>query len=143
MTKATRKFSLADIDTISACNKPFKLEIISAKTREPTGMFVYIVGKDSDVYRAKKDALANEWLAREAANARRNKFEPESISKLEAKNIDAIVAAITGWEGFAFNVDDPDLEFTDENIRMVCRKYPPFKEQVQEAINDLENFMVR
>jgi len=132
-------FDLSSIDTIAACNKPFALTIIHPVTREKTDAVFHIVGKDSTIYRDKIKAIANENLRREALQARRGKEEMPTIDKMEAKNIDALVAATVGWENVS--LDGEALEFSAANARKVYTRILPVREQVTEAINDLENFM--
>ena len=132
-------FDLSSLDTIAACNKPFALDIIHPVSQEKTGVLISVVGKDSDIYRERIKAMANESLARDAANSRRGKFDPSNIDKMEDKNIDALVAATVGWENVSLN--KKELEFNAENARLVYKTILPVREQVLEAINDLENFM--
>jgi len=138
MTKA-KSFDLASLDTIAACNKPFDVEIVHPVTQEKTGVVFQVVGKDSDVYRAKIKAIANENMTREAMLSRRGKTDIPNIDKLEAKNIDALVAATVGWSNV--ELDGVPLELTPANARTVYARILPVREQVLEAINDLENFM--
>lgn len=138
MTTKTKGFDLGTIDTIAACNKPFDVEIIHPVTQEKTGVIFTVVGSDSDIYRAKIKALANENMRREAV-ARPGKIEIPNIDKMEAKNIDALVAATVGWKNV--ELDGEVLEFTPANVRAVYTRILPVRQQVLEAINDLENFM--
>ena len=140
MTK-TKSFDLASLDTIAACNKPFDVEIVHPVTQEKTGVVFQVVGKDSDVYRAKIKAIANENMTREAMLSRRGKTDIPNIDKLEAKNIDALVAATVGWSNA--ELDGAPIEFSPANARTIYTRILPVREQVLEAINDLENFMPR
>jgi hypothetical protein len=139
MTAKSKGFDLGSIDTIAACNKPFDVEIIHPVTQDKTGVIFRVVGKDSDVYRGKIKAIANENLTRDALMARRGKQDIPNIDKMEARNIDALVAATVGWENV--ELDGEVLEFSAANARKVYTRILPVREQVLEAINDLENFM--
>ena len=139
MTTKAKGFDLSSLDTIAACNKPFDVEIIHPVTQEKTGVVFSVVGRDSDVYRAKIKAMANENMTREALMARRGKADIQTIDKLEAKNIDALIAATVGWSNVEF--DGEVLEFNPANARKVFQRILPVRDQVLEAINDLENFM--
>jgi len=138
-TMTKNAFDLSSIDTIAACNKPVDIEIEHPVSREKLGVFIQVVGKDSDIYRDRIRALANENMARDAFNARRGKQEVPDIAKMEAKNIDVLVAATVGWKGVVLNSEE--LAFSAENARKVYQQILPVREQVTEAINDLENFM--
>ena len=138
MTKPAT-FDLASIDTIAACNKPHEVEIVHPVTKEKTGAFISIVGKDSDQYRAAIKAIADQSLRRDADLARRGKNDTPSIDRMERQNINALVAATVGWRNVG--LDGAELPFTPENARKVYERILPVREQVQEALNDLENFM--
>lgn len=127
-------FDLAAIDTIAACNKPFEVEIIHPVTKDALGVFISVVGKDSDVYRAKIKALTEESLTRSARGK-----SIKSVDKIEADNINALVAAITGWRNVV--LDGEVLTYSNANARKLLTRILPIREQVQEAVNDLENFM--
>jgi hypothetical protein len=140
---ATKKggFNLASLDTVAACNKPFEVEIKSVNG-DPTGFFVSVLGAHSDVYRGRIRALADESLRKQATG----KATAETLDKLEAKNIDALVAASVGWrfgDATVVPLDDEELDFSPANVRKVYERLLPVREQVAEAINDLANFMPR
>ena len=138
MTKAAT-FDLASIDTIAACNKPHELEIEHPVTKAKIGVFISLVGKDSDVYRKAIKAMADENIKREAFAQQRGKQDIPNIDRLERKNIDVLVAATTGWRNVS--LDGEVLEFSPDNARKGYERILPVREQVQAAINDLENFM--
>jgi len=127
-------FDLAAIDTVAACNKPFELEIVHPVSKKALGVFISIVGKDSDVYRAKIKTLVDESLTRSARGR-----GAQSSDKIEESNINALVAATTGWRNVV--LDGVALEYSNANARKLYKRILPIREQVQEAINDLENFM--
>jgi hypothetical protein len=140
---ATKKsgFNLASLDTVAACNKPFEVEIKSV-AGDPTGFFVSVLGRDSDVYRGRIRALADESLRKSATG----KAQAETLDKLEQRNIDALVAATVSWrfgDGNVVPLDDEELEFNPANVRKVYERLLPVRDQVSEAIGNLENFMPR
>jgi hypothetical protein len=130
----TKGFDLAAIDTVAACNKPFELEIIHPVTGNGLGVFISIVGKDSDVYRKRIKALADESITR---NARGKGMK--LVDKIEEDNIAALVAVTTGWRNVV--LDGKALEFNPGNARTLYTRILPIREQVQEAVNNIENFM--
>lgn len=139
MTKAKASFNLSALDTISACNKPVEIEIKDI-SGAPTGVFFSVLGKDSDVYRGRVRALADEALRRQASG----KPAVEKIDELERKNIDALVAATVGWRTGVLPTlawGDEQLEFSPDNARKVYAALLPVREQISEAINSVENFM--
>ena len=140
---ATKKagFDLASLDTVAACNKPVEIEIKSV-TGQPTGFFVSVLGKDSDAYRTIVRGMADESLKRQAMG----KQDAATLDKIEKRNIDALVAVTTGWrfgETRTAPLDGEELDFNDANVRRLYERLLPVREQVAEAVNDLENFIGR
>lgn len=137
----TSSFDLASLDTVAACNKPVEIEIRSV-TGKPTGFFVSVLGKDSDTYRGLVRGLADESLKRQAMG----KADSDTLNKIEQRNIEALVAVTTGWRFGDSNtvpLDGQPLEFSAANVRKVYERLLPVREQVAEAVNDLENFINR
>lgn len=146
MTEETKQTTapvadLSALDTIAACNVPKEIELVHPVSRMGLGIFWSVVGKDSDIYRGRIRAMADENLRR--ANA--GMPGDTSLSKLEAKNIDSLVAATAGWRGpkgpGIVSLNGKDLSFNADNVRDVLTKLPAAREQVQAAVNDLGNFM--
>lgn len=138
--KTAAAFDLGALDTTAACNKPFDVEIKHPVTGASTGVFISVLGRDSDAYRAIVRGMADESLKRQAMG----KNSDATLEKLEKKNIEALVAVTTGWrsgDDAAVTVNGERLEFTAANARKVYFDLLPVREQVAEAINALENFM--
>lgn len=134
-------FDLSDLDTKEACNKPAEIEIRHPVSGVGTGIFWSLVGKDSDAYRGRIRAMADEQLRRQAVG---KGAADATLDKLEQKNIDALVAATVGFR----TGDDPfvtlkgeKLDFSAANARLILTEILPIREQVAEAIADLGNFM--
>lgn len=141
MTKKSGKFDLSALDTVAACNKPFEFEIKHPVSGIGIGIFISVVGKDSDAYRSRVRAMADDQLRRSAMG---KSASDVSLDKLEAKNIDALVAATVGWrtaDGSPMELDGEALEFSNANVRAVYSRLHPIREQVSEAIAELGNFM--
>ena len=139
MTTKAKTFDLAALDTVAACNKPVEIEIENPNSHEKLGVFFSIVGKDSDAYRARIKAMANENMQRTALMSQRGKVDIPNIDKMEEKNTDALVAATVGWRNVF--LDGVELPFSIENARAVYSRIFPVRDQVSEAINDLSRFM--
>jgi hypothetical protein len=141
-TKKQSAFDLSSLDTIAACNKGAEIEIRHPVTRAPTGVFISVLGKDSDVYRGIVRGMADESLRKQAIG--KNALGDESLDRMEAKNIAALVAATTGWrtgDEQTVTLNGAQLEFSKDNARKVYAEILPIREQVAEAINEMGNFM--
>lgn len=138
MAKA-KAFNLKSLDTTEACNKPHEIEIRSV-AGQPTGFFISVLGAHSTTYRNIVRGMADESLRKQAMG----KPSAETLDKLEAKNIDALVAATVGWrigDSKVVELGDESLDFTPANVRKVYEQLLPVREQVAEAIADIGNFM--
>jgi hypothetical protein len=140
MTKKAEAFDLGSLDTIEACNKPAEIEIKHPVTGAATDVFISVLGRDSSVYRGIVRTLANETLAKRA----QGKSVDTSLDKIDDKNIEALVAVTTGWR----TGDEPvvivkgeRLDFSAANARRVYAELLPVRDQVQEAVDNLENFI--
>ena len=130
-------FDIAALDTISACNKPAEVEIRHPATGDPTGVFVSVLGKDSDLFRARMRAYADEELSAASSGASRQE-------EAERKTIETLAAATTGWrtgDDKALTMKGERLEFSEANARSVYAAILPIREQVSAAIYNLDLFM--
>lgn len=132
---------LSALDTVAACNVPREIELVHPVSRLGLGIFFTVVGKDSDVYRSRIRAMVDENLRRQNAGLPGD----TSLNKIEAKNIDTLIGATTGWRGpqgpGLVSFKGEELKFTPENLRRVFTELPEARNQVQEAVNDLSGFM--
>lgn len=131
-------FDLGALDTKTACNKPFEFEVKHPISGTGLGVFISVLGKDSNAYRAKVREFAEQNLRGKAGNV--------SIEQLEAKNVTALVAATVGWRSTSegdgkVKLNGEVLPFSSENARKVYSEIEPVREQAQEAVNALENFI--
>lgn len=133
-------FDLASLDTVKASNDGAEIEIRHPLTNAPLGMFVTVVGKDGDIFRQFQREKFNELLRAEAhAKARGKQTPPKSAEDYEDDMLTMLVRCTKGWRNVIY--DKEPLDFTAENVRMVYKKAPWFRDQINEAVGDLANFM--
>src|SRR4030067_1343138 len=100
----TMSFDLAELDTISACDKGFELELIHPKLKTPMGWFVNILGSDSTEFRSYTRQRTNERLRKDACAQKRGKDpETRTVEKIEEENIELLVLCTKGWRGIILN----------------------------------------
>jgi hypothetical protein len=135
-----KAFDLGSLDTIEACNKAAEVEIKHPVNGSSTGVFISVLGRDSDTYRGIVRNLANETLAKRA----QGKAIDTNMDKMDDKNIEALVAVTTGWR----TGDEPvvvvkgeKLDYSAANARKLYSGLLFVRDQVQEAVDNLENFM--
>lgn len=145
MTKTT---DLATFSTAAACEKGFDLELRHPVTREGLGVFITVAGQDSTAFRDHARRKANEALRRQFEAKRRGKdADAPTMEQIEADAIELLVAVTLGWRTEAGGKSEPvivwagdRLECTPDNARRLYRERF-IREQVDEAVGDLANFL--
>jgi len=142
-------FDLATLDTRAACDVPAEIELKHPATGEPLGMFISLLGKDSTPYKTAVKALRNAAFKKAGLAQRKGqKVELTTADDIDANSIDLVVAATVGWRDGANNkptytIDAAEVAFTPEAGKAFYTRFEWAKEQVDEYIEDLENFMKR
>ena len=136
----TKSVDLASLDLTAAAEKGFDLELLHPVTKEPLGTFISIVGKDSATFRNHVRKTGNERLRKQAANQRRGaEVEVPTIEKIEADAVELLAVCTTGWRNLNFR--GVELPFSTVNAKVIYTELPWIREQVDQAIGDVENFM--
>lgn len=131
---------LADLNTAEACNKAYRLELLHPKTRAKLGVFISVLGRDSDVFQAYIKEKQNDALRKQANAQRRNKDLPApTVEEAEADACEALAAVTTGWENVVLGGEA--LAFNVPNAIRLYTEQVWIRRQVDEAVADLENFM--
>lgn len=139
MTKKALDFST--LDTGAACDKPFKLEFEHPVTKAPLGCGVMVLGKDSAVFKKHVRERANERLRKQAVQSRRGKdADVPTLEVIEDSAIDLLVACTTGVWGDLL-IDKELVTYSPENIRALYTRFSWAREQVDEAVGELANFL--
>jgi hypothetical protein len=140
---------LASLNTTAACDKGTEIELVHPVTKAPLGIFWGIVGRDSTIFQEHVRQQIDEDMRRAAMAKKRGK-EPELLTtaKREARGLSLLVACSTGWrtvekdsEKKTLTFEGRELEFTETNAATVLEKLSWIREQIDEGIADLENFM--
>ena len=150
MTKAKTSLDLDSLDTGAACDKGAEIELKHPTTSEPLGLFVTILGKDSQVFREHVKQDVNARIRREALASKRGKdVAPPTAEEAEDKATELLVICTLGWrqrnEDGSFKdtitYKGEELSFNVPNAKTVYTNLLWFRRQVDEAIGDLENFI--
>lgn len=131
---------LASLDLAAAAEKGFELELLHPVTKAPLGTFITLVGKDSTTFRDHVRRSANDRLRKQAVSQRRgSEAEVPTIERIEADAIELLVVCTTGWRGVTYK--GADLPFTPANAKTLYTDLPWIREQVDQAVGDVENFL--
>lgn len=144
--KVTPMLDLASLDTAEASDKGARVELNHPTTNMPLGMFVTILGKHSQVFREIVRERVNKRVRDEANATRRNK-QPDNYTaeQVEREAIELLVACTISWDSgegkpFLFFKGE-ELPYTMQNAITVYSEMIWIREQVDNAIGDLENFI--
>lgn len=155
---SAKPIDIFDIDTTEASNKGAEIEIVHPVTKKGMGVFISVLGKDSDVFREYMKENVDDRIRKEAMASRRNKqVDPQTSEDIERNSIEMLALCISEsgkpWRSETKNEDKSvtsedviymqgeRLEFTPKNIIKVLTKSLPIRRQVDEAIGDLGNFI--
>jgi hypothetical protein len=155
-------FDLGSLNTTAASNKGFKLELVHPTTKKPLGVFITVLGKDSDTFTAHIKEQVDERNRKEFIAQRRGKpLEPTTAAQSEENNVDLLVLCTLAWETVVqkavagtettppvgaitkptVTINKQEFAFTIANVKRVYMENLWIRRQVDEAIGDLENFI--
>jgi hypothetical protein len=139
----TDTIDLASLSTKDACEKGYELELKHPVTNDPLGVFISVVGSEADAFQGFIRRKGNERLRRDFENKRKGREEAPTIERAEKDAIALLAACTTGWR----TGDKPTvthggkaLEFSEANVKFLYAERW-IRDQVDEAIGDLGNFM--
>ncbi|WP_448508784.1 hypothetical protein [Immundisolibacter sp.] len=137
---ADKKFDIAELNTVKACDKGAELELLHPVTSEPLGIFIKVLGKDSTVFRDHIRDSVNDRIRREQMARKRGKdIEPTTVEKAESEAVDLLVLCTLGWRNMIMNGEA--VEFNVPNARRIYTEYPWIRKQVDDGVANLELFM--
>ncbi|KVD71789.1 hypothetical protein WI89_00785 [Burkholderia ubonensis] len=136
MSNAEQKtISIADLDLSAASNDGHEFEVISPKTGKGLGVFITVLGDQSERVVAFTRKRQNE-KRREAAIAIRRGRPSDDIDTVEDDEsfvVEACIVRVTGWRGLA-------EEFSEANARLLFTTNREIRRQVLEESANLANF---
>lgn len=133
--------TLALFDTVKAHNTGSRVELMIAlgpRKGEGSGVFISILGKDSDVARTHTHEQTNRWLQKvQKARKRGVEINLDSSEVIEEKAIETVAALTTGWE----NMPEPFATFNRENAVALYTQFPDIRRQMDEAAGGGADFL--
>jgi len=140
MTKKKAAPSLSMFDTVAACNKGARVELLTP-SGDGSGVFISILGKDSDVFK-QYEKEQRDYMNRKIMLARKRgqDLKLDSAEMSEEKEIDLLTRITTGWENMPGIEADTLLDFSADNVKMVYIKYPSIRRQMDDSSGDMQNF---
>jgi len=133
---------LAALDTVQGSNAGFEVAIYSPATNEDLGLFITVLGKDSDVFQKVSRSQQKKRIEKMNKGGFRNMNVP--IESIEADNIQLLAEATKSWrqgDKQTITVEGKELACTSENAASLYERFPWIKEQVDTAAGDRANFI--
>lgn len=137
---------LSKLNSVAACNAGFELELFHPGTKEGLGVFVTVLGQDSDEYRKVFQVQQRKRLDRAMRGGGIRIKSVASPESLEQDANELLAACTKSWrtgEEQHLLIGGEKLECSRDNAMRVYRDYPWIKEQVDDAVNDRANFLGR
>jgi hypothetical protein len=137
------------LDTAAACEKPYEFELVHPQTKAPLGVFVSVVGPESNAFKSRLRKQINQERRKAFAAERKGKgSEPSTIEEDEAETVSLIAELVKGWRTDKDGKSEPviywkgeKLAFSAENVNRWLTHFPWVREQINEASGDLGNFL--
>lgn len=158
----TKAIDLADLNTSEGSDKGARIELVHPTNGAKLGLFITVLGKHSQVFREIVRERVNKRVQREAMAARRGRdVAPRTAEEVEREALELLVACTLGWDtetvikpadkakGVEAEIEkSPTITFKGEplpfnaaNALNVYSELLWLREQVDNAIGDLENFI--
>lgn len=120
----------------------YKFELTLPEVNTPTGAFVTVRGKESDIvkkYARKRFAELQYKENAQRSRNRNNEVTPMTIEEAEDLAVDTAYVRIISWEGF--EEGGKELEFNEANAKKVLKEHPWIRDQVVAESDMLVNFI--
>jgi hypothetical protein len=139
-----KSFDLDSLDTTAASGKGATLHLVHPTSREPLmtpaseesparAVSITLMGLESEKAEAFQREIQRKRLKRGASK------KPITPEQLEAEAINLLAELTLGWDGIGKS--GADLECTPANVRMVYKERKWIRDQVDEFVGDLSNFL--
>lgn len=138
MSEAKKGYSLEDLDSTKASAKGFEFEYFDPSTKAPTGIFLTVLGNESETVTKEVARLINERRRKEAVRAvKAGKNDTPDFDTLESDTeFGQRLAAVRliGWRG----ITEP---WSVENALRLCKSNRDVALQVSSQSDTLGNFI--
>lgn len=139
-----KSFDLDSLDTTAASSKGATLFLVHPTTREPLmtpatddaparPVSITLMGLESEKAEAFQREVQRKRLKRGASK------KPITPEQLEAEAINLLAEVTLAWDGIGKGGED--LECTPANVKMIYKDRKWVRDQVDEFVGDLSNFL--
>jgi len=140
---------LSSLNTSKASDKGAEIEILHPTTNKPLGIFITVLGKDSQVFREHMRDSVNASMRKQALAQRRGKvLDPVLAEQVEREAIELLALCTKSWRESEEGGDKPtltfegsELECNPKNAITIYTELLFIRRQIDDAVGDLENFI--
>ena len=137
---------IASLDTAEASDIGARIALVHPTSGKEVGLFVTVLGKHSQVFRDIVRDRVNRRMRDEANSQRRNKAtDTITAEQVESEAIELLVSCTLSWDSGEGNptwtYKGEELQFNVQNAIKVYTDMLWIRQQVDDAIGDLENFI--
>ena len=126
---------LSELDSVKACNDGADLNLYHPGTGEPLDIIIRCAGPDSDAFNRANRKMQDKRLHQSMKGGKRRM----SSEDLDEDTIELLAACTLSWNEHMV-VDGERVEFSLDNARMIYRRFPWIREQVNRFVGDRSNF---
>lgn len=128
---------LDEFDTKTKSNEGAEIELLSLKTRAKSGVFIKVLGIDSDLFQDLKAQRSRELM--DAVQARGKDYNP-TREEIDLASCEMLAKCTLGWRGLTEG--GKEVEFSYAKAVDLYVKYPRIRDQINAAIADTANFVL-
>ena len=148
MTKETA-LDFSSLDTAAAAEKSYEFELVRPDNKKPLGVFVSVIGAESPAFKSRLFKEINRDRRKEFEAKRKGKeTEPSTIEEDEANSVSLVADLVVGWRTVVNGKSEPvihwegeKLDFNTDNVKRWLGRFSWVRAQINEAANDLANFL--
>jgi hypothetical protein len=137
------------LDTGAACEKSYEFELLHPTSDKPLGVFVSVLGPESQAFKTRVRKEVNRDRQRQFAAQRKGKVpEPQMLEEDEEFGVSLLTEIVTGWRTVKDGKSEPviywkgeKLEYSKENVNRWLMHFPWARKQISDESSKLENFL--
>lgn len=140
------ELDLETLDVTKFASAGVEIAIKHPVTGKPIGLYIGIMGKDSETYKEIVRERSNEAVKKAvAAEASGEQMQPPSYDEQQERELDLLAALTISWRQengkSTVKFAGEELIFTANNVKMIYRRFDFIRNQVDKSIADVSLFI--
>lgn len=145
---------ISSLDTREASGKPVEIELLSPVSGNGVGIFMSVIGKDSDIVQQfSRDLIDDSLRKAQRAKKRGKEVEIQTSEKIQDRELDFLTLCTTAWRQTTnddngaeitkqtITCDGEEISFSKTNVKKLYKNFTWIATQVDDAVGDLSLFM--